>query len=261
MNEMSFNNYDIKIAQSGQQNEIINMVKESYNKSSTGWIGRLFGSPTPSASLAKSIENGRCFIVTKKTNGEIVACTVIDDYVDHKYHVVDSFDRDDHMGELSADQSRKMYEFIVNKLGSEAKLKYGTCVYQCCSCTKHGLSNTAFSFIFSLISYFAGRHHVGYKMLVIFVSNAKMVNAAKAFGTGVEIIHETDYSNYKFKDGTNMDQYFDELKLKNPHIDIEKFKKKCKVAAIYTSRPSIGMDTYKILAKMVKAKRDKRSKL
>eukprot|EP01084_Bolivina_argentea_P150200 262313_1 len=263
INELAFNQYKFEIADISQKDEILKMMNESYNKQT--WMPILISQTIQfNQSLINSIQNGRCIIIMKKTTDEIVGSTLIDDLLDHKNvgdldkdKYLDAIDAAVHIKEIVTDCSRAVYEFVVNKIGDTSKLRYGLCLYQGGSCTKYGLNNIGFSFIYSLISYFAAEY-IGYKMLCGDAVNTKMINIAKAFGA--EIIDETNYQNYVFKDGTNINYYFDKLKSKNPNIDIEKFKKQCVTSGIFVSK-KITINDYKMMAVMIKKRRNQRSKL
>eukprot|EP01084_Bolivina_argentea_P177339 306678_1 len=256
MTNAMLDNYCVCIANIEDKDAIIKLVIESYAKHN--WCHIIFGNHLNSDAITQSIRNGRCFVIIDKTNEDIVGCTICDDFWDHfddqqndaYLNTNDSINP--HIVEIIEDTTNATYNYVSNYYREKGGFKYGVCIYQCCTCTQHLIRNAAFSFIFSLIPWFM-QNYCGYSSLMVDAVHFKMIKLAKQM-FGVSVIHEIDYGNYTFKDGVNMNYYFNKIHFDRPDIDIDTFRKQCKLCAFFIAK-NPTLKQYQMMAKMIRSKK------
>eukprot|EP01084_Bolivina_argentea_P136822 240977_1 len=207
MKTISFEKYKIEIAEHQHKQDVIELVNDSYNKHS--WWFSLFGGSAEldrSEQVCQQIDNGRMFIIKDENNeNEIIACFSVDDIMDHMdFSEGASLSKPmQHVTEIAVHINTDLNDYVYQQIGGKDNLTYGMCSYGGTACIKNKIKRKlGFTFVFQLIALCFFFVFIGYTMSVTVAAHPSTERTSKK--QKATIIKTYDFSNYVFKDGTNI---------------------------------------------------------
>eukprot|EP01084_Bolivina_argentea_P150198 262311_1 len=264
VNQLELNDIEFKIADTSQSQEIINLIQNSFKLRNP--IDILFDVAriTKDVKAIKEwISMNRCIIGIDKITKQIVTTIMFPDMFDN----FEPWQQEVNVNDYNMPQSHKHLLELTDKQNSWKNVitnsltnfdfyekKYGKYIHGEMMTAKSSHQGRFIVFLMAAVFSAFFTEICGYKVVIATSSNKKTINTAKK--SNDNIITELNYSKYIFKDGTNIETYFNKLAKRKPQIDIEKFKKESCWIAVIVTKPT-PIEAYMKMAQMIRSNKNK----
>ena len=262
----SLQRYSFMIANESQLNEISDLLSHGYHKNNV--LPPIFGVPKNVLKsvfanfLRPSIENGRCFIIIDNNtpDKEIVATTCMDDFYDSDSSgALSDNPLSQFLGSSNQSNLTHWIEILTIDLG-QSKLdelgngKYGSLCHGRFGCKKDSVNNKWLILIFVLMLQDLMYNYCNYKYIFGEPTHEGTFKFAKTFNSIVW--KSIDFSNFTFKDGININYYFDKFSKENNsnQTQIEKMKKRCKIQLAFSDKKTFQKVVAMLTTTVLKSK-------
>ena len=250
-------------------NEISHLLSHGYHNNNI--LPPIFGvsqkvlKPIFGNFLRPSIENGRCFIVIDNNtpDKEIVATTCMDDFYDSDSSgALSDNELSQFLGSSTQENSQHVIHMIEilsidlgkSKLDELGNGEYGTLCHGRFGCKKDSVNSKWLILTFVLMLQDLMYNYCNYKYVFGEPAHEGTFKFAKILNSVVW--NSIDFSNFTFKDGININYYFDKFIKENNsnQTQIEKMKKRCKIQLAFSDKKTFQKVVAMLTGTILKSK-------